>query len=149
MIVIDRKIIGLKFPDHAAQVEAGQLRFFAKAIGETDPVYSDEDAAKAAGHPALPVPPTFFFSLELTRKDDSNWREDAGIQLPRVLHGEQSFTYHRMAYAGDTLHFEGRITDVYDKKNGALSFVAMETKVTNQRGEHVADIRKSLVHRNA
>ena len=63
MIVIDRKIIGLKFPDHAAQVEAGQLRFFAKAIGETDPISSDEDAAKAAGHPALPVPPTFFFSL--------------------------------------------------------------------------------------
>jgi acyl dehydratase len=66
-----------------------------------------------------------------------------------VLHGEQSFTYHRMAYAGDTLHFDGRITDVYDKKNGALTFVVMETKVTNQRGEHVVDIRKSLVHRNA
>ena len=123
--------------------------FLPKPLARPTPIYSDEDAAKAAGHPALPVPPTFFFSLELTRKDDSNWREDAGIQLPRVLHGEQSFTYHRMAYAGDTLHFEGRITDVYDKKNGALSFVAMETKVTNQRGEHVADIRKSLVHRNA
>ena len=147
MIVIDRKIIGMTFPAHGAVVEAGQLRFFAKAIGETNPIYFDESAARDAGHPTLPVPPTFFFSLELTRPE-SNWREQAGIQLPRVLHGEQQFTYHRMAYAGDTLHFEGRITDVYDKKNGALSFVVMETTVTNQRGEHVADIRKSLVHRN-
>lgn len=148
-MTIKRDIIGMRFPAHSALVEAGQLRFFAKAIGETDPIYTDETAAKAVGHPALPVPPTFFFSLELTRKDDSNWREDAGIQLPRVLHGEQSFTYHRMAYAGDTLHFDASITDVYDKKNGALSFVVMQTKVSNQRGEHVADIHKSLVHRNA
>ncbi|MCY1377485.1 hypothetical protein D9M69_650600 [compost metagenome] len=65
-----------------------------------------------------------------------------------MLHGEQSFTYHRMAYAGDTLHFASKIVDVYDKKNGALSFVVMESRVTNQRAEHVADVRKSLVHRN-
>ena len=148
--MIDKKIIGLALPAFSAKAEAGQLRFFAKATGETNPVFFDESAARDAGLPALPLPPTFLFSLELERPaSPGTWREEAGIQLPRVLHGEQSFTYHRMAYAGDTLHFEGRITDVYDKKNGALSFVAMETKVTNQRGEHVADIRKSLVHRNA
>ena len=49
---------------------------------------------------------------------------------------------------GDTVTVRSRIDDVYDKKNGALSFVVMESKVTNQRGEHVADVRKSLVHRN-
>lgn len=145
--MINRNIIGMVFPAHSAVVESGQLRFFAKAIGETNPIYFDEAAARDAGHPTLPVPPTFFFSLELTRKE-TNWREEAGIQLPRVLHGEQAFTYHRMAYAGDTLHFESRVTDVYDKKDGALTFVAMESRITNQRGEHVADVRKSLVHRN-
>lgn len=145
--MINRNIIGMVFPAHSVVVESGQLRFFAKAIGETNPIYFDEAAARDAGHPTLPVPPTFFFSLELTRKE-TNWREEAGIQLPRVLHGEQAFTYHRMAYAGDTLHFESRVTDVYDKKDGALTFVAMESRITNQRGEHVADVRKSLVHRN-
>ncbi len=65
-----------------------------------------------------------------------------------MLHGEQSFTYHRMAYAGDTLHFDTKIVDVYDKKNGALSFVVMESKVTNQRGEHVADLKGVTVMRN-
>ena len=63
-----------------------------------------------------------------------NWREAAGIQLPRVLHGEQSFTYHRTAYAGDTLSFDTRIVDVYDKKNGSLSFV----KASGNGREHGA-----------
>jgi len=148
--MIDKKIIGLALPPFSAAAEAGQLRFFAKATGETNPVYFDESAARDAGHPSLPLPPTFLFSLELERPaSHGSWRDEAGIQLPRVLHGEQQFTYHRMAHAGDTLHFDTRITDVYDKKNGALSFVVMESKVTNQRGEHVADVRKSLVHRNA
>ena len=146
--MIDRNIVGTVFPPHRVTAEAGQLRFFAKAIGETDPIYFDEAAAHEAGHPTLPLPPTFLFSMELLQPP-SNWREKAGIELPRVLHGEQSFTYHRMAYAGDTLLFEGSITDVYDKKGGALEFVAMRTKVSNQRGEHVADMRKVLVHRSA
>ncbi len=145
--MIDKNIIGMAFPPHSARAEASQLRFFAKAIGETNPIYTDETAALAAGHAALPLPPTFLFSLDLARPP-SNWMKEAGIELARVLHGEQSFTYHRMAYAGDTLHFDSRITDVYDKKGGALDFVVVNVKVSNQRAEHVADMRKVLVHRN-
>ena len=40
----------------------------------------------------------------------------AGVDPTRVLHGEQRFVYHAMAYAGDTLHFEQRIADIYAKK---------------------------------
>ena len=145
--MIDKKIIGMAFPPLHVTAEAGQLRFFAKAIGETNPIYFDEAAARDAGHHTLPLPPTFLFSLELARPA-SNWREEAGIELARVLHGEQQFTYHRMAYAGDTLTFESKITDVYEKKGGALSFLVRESRVTNQRGEHVADVRNVLVHRN-
>ncbi|WP_439687527.1 Acyl dehydratase [Cupriavidus oxalaticus] len=145
--MIDKKIIGLTFPRHSIMVEAGQLRFFAKAIGESDPVYFEESAAADKGHPALPVPPTFLFSLDLARPA-SDWREKAGIRLERILHGEQGFTYHRMAHAGDTLHFDSKITDLYEKKGGALQFLVTDIKVTNQHGDHVADMRKVLVHRN-
>ena len=53
-----------------------------------------------------------------------------------------------MAYAGDVLSFEQRIEDIYDKKGGALDFVLRKTRVTNQRGEHVADLRTVTVQRN-
>ncbi|HEY9240206.1 MAG TPA: MaoC family dehydratase N-terminal domain-containing protein [Burkholderiaceae bacterium] len=147
--MIDRKHIGRTFAASHAEVEKGRLRFFAQAIGETDPVYTDEAAARAAGYASLPVPPTFLFSLEMDRPAPFAWLGEVGMDLARILHGEQSFTYHRPACAGDTLTFEARIDDIYDKKNGALSFVVKAVKVTDQRGHHVADLRTSIAHRNA
>jgi acyl dehydratase len=145
--MIDKQAIGKILPPFRAVAEAGRLRFFAKAIGETNPVYFDESAARDAGHPGLPLPPTFLFSLEF-EQPDASWRDEIGIELSRILHGEQQFSYHRLAYAGDVLRFESRIADIYDKKGGALEFVVRETRVTNQKGEHVADLRSVIVQRN-
>jgi acyl dehydratase len=125
------------------------LRFFAKAIGQTDPIYVDEQAARAAGHTGLPIPPTFLLCMEGESPDPAALRNLLGIDYKRLLHGEQGFTYHRMAYAGDTLNFEQRIDDIYDKKDGALEFVVRKTRVTNQHAEHVADLRSVLVMRNS
>lgn len=146
--MIDKKHIGRQLPTFLATAEAGQLRFFAKAIGETNPIYFDEQAARDAGHPGLPLPPTFLFSLEFQIPSNA-WRDELGIVTARILHGEEFFRYHRMAYAGDTLRFDVRIADIYDKKGGALEFVVRETRVTNQHGEHVADLRSVLVQRNS
>jgi acyl dehydratase len=146
--MLDRQYIGHTMPKFSATVEKGRLRFFAKAIGETDPIYTDEAAAKAAGHPGLPVPPTFLFCLEMESPDPAAIRKLLGLDYRRLLHGEQGFAYHCMAYAGDVLSFEQRIEDIYDKKGGALDFVLRKTRVTNQRGEHVADLRTVTVQRN-
>jgi len=146
--MIDKKHIGRQLPTFLATAETGRLRFFAKATGETNPIYFDEQAARDAGHPNLPLPPTFLFSLEFQIPSNA-WRDELGIVTARILHGEESFRYHRMAYAGDTLRFDVRIADIYDKKGGALEFVVRETRVTNQHGEHVADLRSVLVQRNS
>lgn len=146
--MIDRRHIGHELPPYQVEVEKGRLRFFAKATGQDDPVYTDEAAARAAGHPGLPVPPTFFFCLEMESPNPAAVRELLGIDYRRLLHGEQGFTFHRMAYAGDTLSFRQRIEDIYDKKGGALEFVVRKTSVTNQRGEPVADLRCVSVIRN-
>lgn len=146
--MLDRSHIGRTLPGHSVLVEAGRLRFFAKAIGETSPVYIDEAAARRAGYRSLPVPPTFLFSLELERPDPFDWLELLGMDLARILHGEQRFVYHRPACAGDVLTFESRITDICDKKNGALEFVTRDTRVSNQAGEHVADLAFVIVQRN-
>lgn len=143
----DKSLIGRQMSQGSLEVEKGRLRFFAKAIGETDPVYTDESAARDAGHASLPVPPTFLFCLNSEIGDLMETLKVLEIDLGRLLHAEQSFTYHRMAYAGDTLGFETKVADVYDKKGGALHFVVQETRVTNQKGEHVADLRSTLVER--
>lgn len=143
----DKNLIGHKVGVFSVDVEKGRLRFFAKAIGETDPIYTDEAAAKAAGHRSLPVPPTFLKCLESEGRDVVELLNLVGFDLGRVLHAEQSFVYHKMAYAGDVLTFDGCICDIYEKKGGALQFVVMEAQVTNQDGEHIANIHSSLVQR--
>lgn len=52
--MIDTSDIGHRLPAFSAEVEKGRLRFFAKAIDQTDPVYTDEGAAQAAGYAGLP-----------------------------------------------------------------------------------------------
>ena len=147
--MVGRPFIGHVMPTFSAVVEAGRLRFFAKATGQTDPLYSDEAAARAAGHPGLPVPPTFLFCLEMESPDPAAIRNLLGMDYRSLLHGEQGFTYHAMAYAGDTLTFEQRIEDIYDKKGGALEFVVRTTRVTNQHQQLVAELRCVTVIRNA
>ncbi|MFX7621036.1 MaoC family dehydratase N-terminal domain-containing protein [Acinetobacter baumannii] len=53
-----------------------------------------------------------------------------------------------MAYAGDRLTFEQCIEDLYEKKGGALEFVVRRTRVPNQHGAHVADLRTVTVIRH-
>lgn len=145
----DKSMIGMDLGKGSIEVEKGRLRFFAKATGETNPVYIDEAAAHDAGHRSLPVPPTFFMCLnsDVTAASGIDRMKLLQLDLGRILHAEQAFDYHRMAYAGDTLHFDTTVSDVYDKKGGALHFVVSTTRVTNQNGEHVADMRGTLVER--
>jgi acyl dehydratase len=146
--MIDKGFIGLTMPPFTVDVEPGRLRQFAKAIGQDDPIYIDEAAARAAGHPGLPVPPTFLFCLEMEGPDPGALRDRLGIDLAKVLHGEQRFISHRMAHAGDRLSFEQRVADIYDKKGGLLEFMVRETRVSNQRGEPVADLVATTVVRH-
>jgi hypothetical protein len=132
--VIDRKYIGQVFEPHTVEVEKGRLRFFLKAIGETKPT----DA----------IPPTYFFSLEMEKPEPFDWLLAMGVHLGSVLHGEQSFTYYQMVYAGDKLTFESRIADIYEKKNGALEFIVRETAVKNASGALVAELRCVIVVRH-
>jgi len=147
--MVDRSEIGRTLPPVTASVEPGRLRFFLKAIGETNPVYSDAGAARAAGFREAPIPPTYLFCLEMMDAPRPFvLLEELGIDIGRVLHGDQSFVYRAPVYPGDVVTFRSRITDVLDKKAGALTFVVLDTEADNQRGERVADIRRTVVIRN-
>lgn len=146
-VPLDRSLIGSESPGGTLLVTRSRLRAFARATGQTDPRYTDVDRAKQAGHRDLPVPPTFFFSIDLELPDPFRSLTDLGIDLRTVLHGEQEFSYHRMAYAGDELATRSRVTDVYEKKDGALQFLVKETTVTDQDGALVATLRDTTIIR--
>lgn len=129
------------------EVERARLRFFAKAIGETNPIYSELDAAKQTGHPDLPVPPTFFFSMELESPAPFAYLADLDVDLQRVLHGEQSFTYHSLVHAGDTVTLQPKIVDVFSKKGGAMEFLVKQTDIRRGR-ELVAEATATIIVRN-
>lgn len=145
--MIDRSHIGREIEPHTAEVDAGRLRLFAKATGETRPEYTDEAAARAAGHPALPAPPTFSLCLDLELLDPFKWITDMGVDIARVLHGGERFRYFAPIYAGDRVTLKSRVADILQKKSSRKAFVIKETEVINQHGVKVAEMRATIVVR--
>jgi acyl dehydratase len=146
--MLDKSFIGFETAPRSVDVEKGQLKFFAKATGETNPIYFDEKAARDAGHPALPAPPTFLFCLQTMAPGDDDVMGKLGINIGQVLHGEQQFTNHKPIYAGDTITVKTKIADMYEKKGGALEFIVQDTEASNQKGEKVGVARTVIVVRN-
>jgi acyl dehydratase len=146
--LIDKKWIGHEIAKSTLTIERGRLRFFAKAIGETDPIYTDEIAAKAAGYADLPAPPTFIFAAELDSGSMFALLDLLDVPLAKVLHGEEGFEYLAPVVAGDVVTVSSRVKDIYDKRGGALEFLEIESTATNQHGVAVAKIRSVTVVRN-
>ena len=146
--MIDKAWIGHELPESVLPIERTRLQFFAKATGETRAEYLDVSAARAAGYADLPAPPTFLFAAELDSGVSNQLLHDLGIPLSKLLHGEQSFTYYKPVCAGDTITVRSTISDVYEKKNGALEFVVKDSRATNQRNELVVELRCVLVCRH-
>ena len=147
--MIDRRHIGASGPERVIDVERGLLYLFCQAIGETNPIYLDPEAARKAGYPAIPAPPTYAQCLiSLAPKVADLVLSMEGVDLKRMLHGEQAFTYHHPMFVGDQITFQQRIADIYDKKGGALEFVVLETVARNQKGERCVTMLTTAVIRN-
>jgi len=146
--MIDHKYIGQELGSHCVEIEKGRLRLFNRIIGQTNPIFTDEDAARAAGYPGLPVPPTFYVSLDLEQESPFGWLEAQGVPIERVLHGTQEFTYYQPAYAGQTVTLTSKIVDIFEKKAGALQFIVRNTEVFDDRGELLTTMSQTLVVRN-
>lgn len=146
--MLDTSKIGHEFPSFTADVEKGRLKFFAKAIGETNPIYTDEAAALEAGFRALPAPPTFTMVLDMEGDEFLPFLDLLNMDIARILHGTQEFEYFAPICAGDRITVTGRIADMFEKKGGALEFVVMEYSYTNQDGVLAVKASNTLVHRN-
>jgi acyl dehydratase len=146
--MIDRKWLGHQLPPSVLPIERTRVRFFAKAIGETNPIHLEEAAARAAGYPDIVAPPTFLFAAEMESRAIDALLDDLGVPIAKLLHGEQGFTFHRQVCVGDTVTVRSRVTDIYAKKNGALEFVVKHSDAFDQTGALVAELRSVLVVRH-
>src|SRR5262249_52487658 len=126
------------------EVERGHIRRFAEAIGDPDPIYRDEAAARAAGYERVPAPPTFAVAL---RANDP--REGLDTDWRKLLHGEQELRLQRPLFAGDRLTVVARIAEAYVKrgKSGDLDIMVLETRATDEAGVTVFSSRSLVMVR--
>lgn len=146
--MIDKRFIGYQLPSVQWPVEAGRVRAFARAIGDTRAECTDPAAARDLGYPGLLAPPTLAFGAIMDAGVITDLLAEMNVPIARILHGEQQFDFAKPIFAGDVLTLETRVSDIIDKKNGAMEFVTQLTTLTNQNGERVGAMRSVLVVRN-
>lgn len=139
-------------------VDRTGILLFASALGETNPIYWNEDYAKGTPLGGVIAPPTFAIS-------SAHWNPDyalkgvrripapapkpapkagggggGGLDLARVLHGEQRFEYHQPLRPGMVLQVTtkpGRTWTKEGKKGGTMRFSESVSEYRDERGELV------------
>ncbi|GAA5346834.1 MaoC dehydratase-like protein [Planifilum fimeticola] len=100
-------------------VERGAVRKFAEAIGDPNPLYLDEEAAKKSRYGRLIAPPTFPQTFDYGTIE--------GLRLPDsgLIHGEQRFDYVRPLFVGEEITCCRVFQDMYEKtgSRGKLVFL--------------------------
>ena len=145
--MIDKKHVGHSFPLFVSSIEAGRIRLFCKAIGETAPIHLDAEVARAAGYRNTLAPLTFPTAIAMDNPNPRAIIELVGVDIGWILHGEEHYDYLAPICVGDQITAQMKITDIYDKKGGALEFVVSELAMTNHLNEKVCNVRRSVVVR--
>ncbi len=148
--MVDKAVIGKSSAPGKIKLVAASMREFAKAIGETNPVYFDAEAARAAGFSDIVATPTYPIAF-MADSMDADLFFELGLEIPSIVHGEQEFEYFRPMVAGQELSVTGRIADVWEKQgsSGLLDFVVLEATAKGTDDEVVYVSRITLVAKRA
>jgi acyl dehydratase len=147
-MALDPSFAGRSYPPTAPyEVGREKIREFADAIGDPNPVYTDPEAAKAAGHPDVLAPPTFVFTITYRAAAQVLRDPELGLDLDRValVHGDQRFVYTRPVRAGDRLSVTSVIESVTSRAGS--DFLDVRGEVHDESGEHVVTAHTKLVLR--
>ena len=148
-IQINTAIKGKEYPPFAVTVERGKIKEFARAIGDLSPFYLDDAVGRASEWGDIIAPPTFPVTFRDESADTGALLRDLGVDVSRLLHGEQEFEHFKPIQPGQTFLVRTRITDIYEKsgKSGPMAFVARESTVTDGDNDIVVVIRHITVVR--
>ena len=149
--MFDQSKLGQSFAPFMIEVERCKIHELALAIGDENPIYHSREAALAAEYRDVPISPTtptiFSFWGNIKLWDQLS---EVGMNVMRILHGEEEYQYQAPIYPGDVL--TGVTTIVEGKtrrgKDGtSMDIVTTETRYTNQQEEIVLLARTMLIVR--
>lgn len=142
----DRSMIGQVFDETSfPPIKKEEILEFAAAVGETNPLYTDEAAAAKGPYGGLVAPPTFVTKLRAKKFTPEN--------LPKLgkvgFDGGRDLEIAAPVRPGDALTMLSTIHDIYEKtgRTGSMYFIVIRNEVRNQKGEQVAVIDHRIMQR--
>ena len=149
--MFDKSIIGRSFPPFSIEVERGKIRELALAIGDENPVYSSKAEAQAAGYDDVPIYPTTPTTFTFWgNRQGIRQLVSAGINVMRILHGEEGYEYLAPIHPGDTLTGVFTIVDGKTRQGSSgssMDIITTEIQYTNQHDAPVLKARQVIVVR--
>jgi acyl dehydratase len=134
-MAVKTEAIGKSYPAVSYAVGREKVREYAWAVGETNPVYVDVDAARAAGYADVVAPPMFAVVYAGRAVTPALFDPEVGIDFANMLHAGQEFEWGPLVVAGDEVTTTTTVKDI--SRRAGMRFYEFETDSRNQRGETV------------
>jgi acyl dehydratase len=132
---MNAEAIGKTYPPTIYAVGREKIREYAAAVGETNPLYFDVDAAKAAGYADVVAPPMFAVVFAARSVAPAIFDPEVGLNFAMMVHGSQEFQWGPLVVAGDEVTTTATVKDISER--GGMRFYVFESDSDNQRGERV------------
>ena len=132
---VNTKAIGKTYEPVLYAVGREKIREYARAVGETDPLYLDVEAARAAGYADVVAPPMFAVVFANQAIVPGLFDPEVGIDFAHLVHGSQEFRWGPLVVAGDEITTTATLADASER--GGMGFYVFETDSRNQNGETV------------
>lgn len=127
--------VGKTYPPVVYAVGREKVREYAAAVGETNPLHSDLEEARAAGYADVVAPPMFAVVYAGPSVAPGIFDPEVGINFPMMVHGGQAFEWGPPVVAGDEITTTATVKDISER--GAMAFYVFESVSRNQRDEVV------------
>ncbi|HEV2812220.1 MAG TPA: MaoC family dehydratase N-terminal domain-containing protein [Solirubrobacteraceae bacterium] len=134
-MAIETKAVGKTFPTTTYAVGREKIKEYALAVGETNPVHLDHEAARKAGYDDVVAPPMFCVVYKSPAMAPAIFDHDVGMNFALMVHGGQEFRWGPLVVAGDEIRTTVTVKSI-EERDGK-GFYVFESVSTNQRGETV------------
>jgi acyl dehydratase len=134
-MAISTAAVGKTYAPVTYAVGREKIREYAVAVGETNSLHLDVDAARAAGYRDVVAPPMFCVVYCGPALGPALFDPEVGIEFARLLHTAQEFRWGPLVIAGDEVQTTITVKDI--SARGEMGFYAFESVTTNQDGDTV------------